>query len=155
MAASRKRTYLLWLHASLLGQFLLSCGGGGSSSTTIIRSTPVLGAPSSLIAVAGNNSVTLDWSAVSGAGFYRVYRSGSAPVTKATGSLIATDLLATALTDTTAANGTTYYYVMTSVTNSVESAESMEVSATPGTTGVYEAVSNMRTGNTAQADSPG
>jgi hypothetical protein len=137
MELPRKRTYLPWLLATVLSPFLLNCsGGGGSSSTTIIRSPSTISSTSSLIAVAGNNSVTLSWSAVSGAGSYRVYRSVSTPASRSTASLIAANLLATALTDTTAVNGTAYYYVMTSVANAVESAESTEVSVTPGTTGV-------------------
>ena len=67
-------------------------------------SIPAPGGPS---ATAGNNQVALSWSAVSGASSYIVKRATSSggPF-----SNLAVGLTGTTFTDTTAANGTTYYY---------------------------------------------
>lgn len=113
----------------------LSCGGGGGTTYTVIRNTPPsIGAPSSISAVAGSGSVTVTWSAVTGATSYNVYSSPSAAVSKATGTKHT--VTGTTYVDTGLLNGTQYYYVMTSVNGSVESADSSVVSAIPGDVGL-------------------
>lgn len=88
-------------------------------------------APTKLIAVGGDNSVSLNWDdSVSGnlAG-YNVYRSTTSG---SYGSALVAGLVSSEYTDPTAVNGTTYHYVVTAVdTNANESAQSVEVSATP------------------------
>ena len=115
---------------------MTGCGNGGGSAVSV-SSTPstVSGTPASIIAYAGNGAVTIDWSPVSGATSYRIYRALSSPVTKATGTLIASGLVTTSFLDTTVTNSVEYYYVMTSVAGPTESVESSEVSAVPGSTG--------------------
>ena len=87
-------------------------------------------APTGLTATAGNAQVSLSWNASNGASSYNVKRatvSGGPYTTLST----AGTLTATTFTDTTAANGTTYYYVVSAVNSAGESPNSAQVSATP------------------------
>jgi hypothetical protein len=84
-------------------------------------------APTGLTATAGNTEVSLSWNASPGASSYNVKRalvSGGAYTT-------VTNLAATNCTDTGLVNGTTYYYVVSAVNASGESANSTEASAVP------------------------
>jgi hypothetical protein len=88
--------------------------------------------PSGLTAVAGNGMVNLDWADNGEADLdgYRVYRSTTdgGPYSELTGSPIP----ASSYPDSTALNGTTYYYVAPAVDMSGnESGYSSQVSATP------------------------
>jgi choice-of-anchor B domain-containing protein len=100
------------------------------SGTFIFRVDPVAlpGAPTGLVATAGNTTVDLDWTAAAGATGYSVHRSttGGGPYAP-----IATHLVGTAFTDTGLTNGTTYYYVTSATNAEGESADSNEASATP------------------------
>jgi thermitase len=86
-------------------------------------------APTNVSATAGNQAVTLSWTAVSGAATYNVYRAtvaggeGSSPYK--------TGLTTASFTDTGLTNGTTYFYKVSAVDSTAESAPSSEVSATP------------------------
>jgi fibronectin type 3 domain-containing protein len=102
----------------------------GKYGITMGGSTPALGAPTSVVATAGNRSVALSWGAVSGAAGYRVYRSttNGGPYTLI-GSPAATSFTSTGLT-----NGTTYYYVIRAYNASLESLNSLQVSARPAST---------------------
>jgi alpha-L-fucosidase len=86
------------------------------------------GAIPDVTATAGNGNVTLRWNALSGASAYRVKRATTAggPYTTIVPSTPGTAYIDTGLT-----NGTTYYYVVSSLANSVESENSGEVSGTP------------------------
>jgi len=86
-------------------------------------------APSGLSATAGNASVSLSWTAGSGAASYNVYRGTSAGGESATP--IATGLTGTTYIDANANNGTTYYYNVASVNSAGTSGRSNEASATP------------------------
>ena len=105
--------------------------GGESANSNEASATPLPpppAAPAGLNAVAGNAQVALAWNASSGAASYNVKRgtaSGGSYTTLASG------LSATNFTDTTASNGTTYFYVVTAVNLGGESANSNETSATP------------------------
>jgi fibronectin type 3 domain-containing protein len=105
---------------------------GSSPDSTSVQATPQPppppSAPSSLVATAGNNQVSLGWSASAGATSYNVKRSTTA------GSghdAIASNVLGTSFTDSTAVNGTTYYYLVTASNGSGESGPSNEAQATP------------------------
>jgi fibronectin type 3 domain-containing protein/regulation of enolase protein 1 (concanavalin A-like superfamily) len=83
--------------------------------------------PGGLAATAGNNQVALSWGTSSGATSYNLKRStvsGGPYITIASPST-------TSYTDATAANGTTYYYVVSAVSAGGESANSGQVAATP------------------------
>jgi fibronectin type 3 domain-containing protein len=99
----------------------------GRYGLTMGGSTPVLGAPTDLTATAGNATVSLGWSAVSGATGYRVLRSTTSggPYT-----LVAAPT-GTSFSNTGLVNGTTYYYVVRAFNATLESANSQQVSAVP------------------------
>ena len=85
-------------------------------------------APTNLTANGGNNLVLLNWTSPQGAITFNVLRSktsGGPYTTIATGVANAT------YTDTTAVNGTTYYYVVSATNNIGNSGNSNEASATP------------------------
>jgi hypothetical protein len=89
-------------------------------------------APTELVATAGVNSVALSWTASPGATTYSIKRStvsGGTP-SGTYDTLSAGVVTGTTYTDTTALNGTTYYYVISAVATG-ESPNSTEVSATP------------------------
>lgn len=108
---------------------------GNTPQTVSVTFTVSVPVPTGVAAsIPGNSDVSLTWSAVSGSGVtYNVYRS-TASGTK--GSQTASGLTGTSYTDTY--NGTnnllagkTYYYEVTSVIASNESAGSTQVSAVP------------------------
>src|SRR3990170_871293 len=100
------------------------------SFTTEAPPTTAPAAPVNVTATAGNNQVTVTWDAVPGATSYNIYWSTTAGVTKTTGTQIS-GITYTSYTHTGLTNGTTYYYVVTTVNSFGESNESSEVSATP------------------------
>ena len=104
--------------------FVLACGGGGGSSD----SGPLPAAPQ-LTSSNANSQVILSWDKVNGATEYRIYWSTTAGVNKQTGTVIPNVTSPYAHTGLT--NGTTYYYVAVALNQYGESAESIEVSATP------------------------
>ncbi|OFX19916.1 MAG: hypothetical protein A2V77_09875 [Anaeromyxobacter sp. RBG_16_69_14] len=111
----------------LIAWLSLSLGACGGSS----RVDP--GAPSTpagLTATPGSGQVLLSWSAAAKASAYRAYYSTSPGVTKATGTKVG-DIPSTSTVVTGLTNGTTYFFVVTSVNSNSESAESSETSATP------------------------
>ncbi len=83
--------------------------------------------PTGLVATPGNNQVALSWNASSGATSYNVKRSTTSGGPYGT---IASPG-GTSFTDTTAVNGTTYYYVVSAVNAGGESGNSTQASATP------------------------
>ena len=110
---------------------------GESANSPEVNATPSLPppppAPTGLTATAGNASVPLSWTASSGATSYTVKRSttsGSGYATLGTPS-------GTSYIDSTAANGSTYYYVVSASNAGGEGANSSEVSATPAATSSF------------------
>ena len=103
------------------------------SFTTEAPPTSAPPAPTGVSATAGNSQVTITWDAVIGATSYNIYWSTTTGVTKTTGTQIS-DITSTSYVHTGLINGTTYYYVVTTVNSFGESSESSEVSATSGTT---------------------
>ena len=103
------------------------------ASATPEPSTPA--APTALTAAGGNAQVALSWTASTGATSYNVYRGTTSGGESTTA--LATGVAGTTYTDTSVANGTTYYYKVAAVNAGGTSALSNEASATPtsGTTG--------------------
>ena len=132
---------------------LASCGGSsdpaqntGGTSTVTSSQTTVPVAPTGLAATAGNAEVTLSWTASSGAASYHVKRATTSggPYTQLAAPTT------TGYTDSSAANGTDYFYVVSAVDSAGESADSAQASATPEAPSVtLTAPTNLRaiTGN--------
>jgi len=87
------------------------------------------GTPSGVSALGANTTVGVEWAESAGATGYRVYWSTTPGV--AVGSAQSFDVSKPAFVHRGLTNGTTYYYVVTAVAASGESAASSEVSATP------------------------
>jgi fibronectin type 3 domain-containing protein len=85
-------------------------------------------APTGLTAATGDSHVTLTWSATSGAGSYSVKRS---TVSGGPYSVLASGITTASFTDTTAVNGTTYFYVVSASNLSGDGANSTQAFATP------------------------
>jgi len=96
-----------------------SSGSGGS----------VPSAPAGVAAAYGDAQASISWTAVSGATSYNIYWSTATGVTTSSGTKIAGVTSPYAHTGLT--NGTTYYYIVTAVNGSGESAASSQVSAMP------------------------
>ena len=118
-----KATSILLTSALLL--YCTGCGGyGGGSTGGGGGSAP--SAPTGLVATPGNATVSLTWTASTGATGYYVKRSttsgGEAQIAAQAG---------TSYNDTTVANGTKYFYVVAAYNSYGKSADSAEVNATP------------------------
>jgi fibronectin type 3 domain-containing protein len=110
---------------------------GESGQSNELSATPsapatVPGAPTMSSATPGNGSVALRWSAPGSNGgasitSYKVYRSTSS----GTETLLTTLGNVTSFTDTSAVNGTKYFYKVSAVNSAGEGAASSELSATP------------------------
>ena len=103
----------------------------GDSNEVSALPLPLPAAPTNLTATPGNAQVTLSWDAVTGATEYRIYRAATA-----NGDLIrvVTDpavITAETYIETGLTNGTTYRYVVRTVSSNEESANSDEASTTP------------------------
>lgn len=83
--------------------------------------------PTGLAAVGGTGQVTLSWTSVSNATSYNLYYSTTSGVTKTSGTKITSATSPSVQTGLTA--GTTYYYIVTAVNSTGESAASAQASA--------------------------
>jgi fibronectin type 3 domain-containing protein len=104
----------------------------GEASATPRATAP--SAPLAVVASGGNSSVTVSWSVPASNGGsaitgYDVYRGTSAGGESATP--VASNVAGTSFTDTSAVNGTTYYYTVAAVNAAGLSPQSGEASATP------------------------
>jgi Fibronectin type III domain len=101
-----------------------------SANSVPVSATPTAPAPTAptgVTASAGNAQVILSWTASSGATSYNVKRS-----TSSTGSFTSVGTATTtSYTNTGLTNGTTYYYVVSAVNSTGESANSTQASGTP------------------------
>lgn len=95
--------------------------------------TQVPAAPTGVSASSGNQYAAINWSPAATATSYKIKRSttSAGPYSVVTSGTVSAPLASFA--DTTAANGTTYYYVVTALNNIGEGTASAEVSATPAT----------------------
>jgi hypothetical protein len=103
---------------------------GESANSSEVSATPLAppAAPTNLTATAGNQQVSLSWTASTGTvTSYHVKRS----TTNGSGYTQIAAPTATNYTDTGLTNGTTYYYVVTAVNGAGESGNSNQASATP------------------------
>jgi fibronectin type 3 domain-containing protein len=104
---------------------------GPSANSVEVNATPVAppppGAPTGLVATAGNAQVMLTWNMSTGATTYNVKRS----TTNGSGYQTVGSPTTTSFTNTGLTNGTTYYYVVTAVDSAGESGPSSQASATP------------------------
>ena len=110
-------------------QAFRSCWGNSAysapaSTATLLPPAPVT--PVGLVAVPGNGSISLSWLISSGAGNYNLKRSTSSGTETNLISTVGTNYL-----DSTVANGTTYYYVVSAVNAGGEGDNSREARATP------------------------
>ena len=121
LSASTTRYYRVYAY---------NTGGNSAASNTASATTLALipAAPTGLQATAGNAQVTLSWSAVIGAADYNVKR---AAISGGPYTAIASVVTTTGYTDTSVTNGISYFYVVTAVNVSGESADSSQAVATP------------------------
>jgi hypothetical protein len=103
----------------------------GNNDFAGTNATTLTDAPAGLTTTAGNAVVNLSWTAPAGALSYNVYRG-----TAAGGETLLTNVTTTTYADTSATNGTTWFYFVTALNGNgaplpSESAGSNEVSATP------------------------
>lgn len=113
----------------LAGCLAILAGCGGSHDTSAANPAPAsaTAAPSGLTATAGNAMVMLKWAASSHATGYNVKRATTSggPYTQIAAPT------STGYADSSAANGTTYFYIVSALNSGGESANSAQVSALP------------------------
>ena len=103
--------------------------GTATLSVTVNAAATAPPAPTNLVATAGNAQVTLSWTTSTGASSYNIFRGTTAG---GEGTVpLATNVSAPPFIDTTATNGTTYFYTVEAVNTAGASQPSNEVSATP------------------------
>ena len=131
---TNKVSLRMFMAVAALVLALTGCGGGGAPATppptTPPPTTPTApSTPGSLGTVAANTQVTISWSPISGATSYNLYWSTTSGVTKTNGFKITG--VSSSYIHRSLTNGTTYYYILTAVNSSGESAASPQASATP------------------------
>jgi hypothetical protein len=114
---------------SVVVSVLAACGGGGDSPPPPITPPTTLSAPAGFTATAKDGYATLSWNPVSEATSYNLYWSTASGVNKASGNKLTG--VSTPLNHSGLVNGTTYYYVVTTVGTSGESAESSQAVTVP------------------------
>ncbi len=99
-----------------------------SGNSNVVSASVPPAVPSMPVAVNNSNSIGLSWNSASGAVTYKVKRgtASGGPYT-----LIAT-VSTTSYTDTSVTSGSPYYYVVSSMGNTLESANSAEAFGVPG-----------------------
>ena len=99
---------------------------GNSNEVNATPSAPAPAAPTGLSATASNAQVALAWNVSTGATSYNVKRS-----TTSGSETLHTNVATPSFTDSGLTNGATYYYVVSAMLPTGESANSSEVLATP------------------------
>jgi fibronectin type 3 domain-containing protein len=107
------------------------CGGAGSNGEEEESPSEPPSAPTELSATSSDGEVRLSWGTVEDAASYRVYRATSS-TDGASGDPLEVGISSADYSDTSAENGTTYYYRVTAVAGEDrESTASGEVEVTP------------------------
>lgn len=125
-----------WTAISLLALLILlqACGGGGGGGTDNPPNTAPA-APAWVNAVAGDRLVTLTWSESAGATSYNIYMACETGLTKENYSALLGGAKLTGKTSAALVTGLVnrqpYYFAVTAVKGALESALSVEASATP------------------------
>jgi Leucine-rich repeat (LRR) protein len=124
----------IWSYGLIVISLLLSaCGSGGGGGSSSVSSTNIGTAkptqPNNLIAVAGDQQVSLYWLTIPNASSYNLYWSNSPGVNPSNGTQIAN--ITSGYVHQNLTNAITYYYVVTAVNNSGESLPSIEQAAIP------------------------
>ena len=101
--------------------------GSAWAPTSVTVTPPPTVAPTGVTALAGDSKVVLSWNTVSYATSYNVKRSTAS----GTGYVTLASITGTAYTDSSATNGTGYYYVVSAASIIAETPNSAEVSALP------------------------
>jgi hypothetical protein len=134
-------------------QYLQGTGISIVKHGTVIRDDNFNLGPGGLSAISGNSNVALQWNAFPVATSYNVKRATSigGPYT------LVANVTGTSFTDTNLVNGSTYYYVVSTVYSGGESGDSAPVSATPAPNVVtlVHRYSFSETSGTTVADSVG
>ncbi len=112
-----------------------------ATGTTIRPVTGTFAPPQTVVAAAGNQRVSLFWSAVPGAEKYNVYWSERSGITTTNSNRIAD--LQPGYINTETLNGTRYYFRVSAINGTLESDLSTEVSAVPSTSYANPAVTNL------------
>lgn len=116
------------------GELYGTTASAGQDNEGIVYSLQVPGlaaGPTGLSAVAGDEQVGLSWNVYPGASSYNIYR-GTSPGGE-DGTPIASVSNGASYINSGLTNGTSYYYKVTAVVSSIETALSAEVAATPAT----------------------
>lgn len=108
------------------GQYI-DVGLGILESSVVLPPRPLPGIPAGVIAATGTAGVSLAWKSAADATTYQIKRA-TTPGGPYTDAVLTTPV--NAVIDTTAANGATYHYVISSVNASGESAQSAEITVT-------------------------
>jgi hypothetical protein len=113
----------------------INASGHSTTNSNEVSATPmavIAPPPTNVTAVAGNGSVTLNWTAVAGATGYTIYKSTASHGEAAPAALVVGGGTSTTGTVTGLTNGTKYYFVMQSTNSAGHSTtNSNEASATP------------------------
>src|SRR3989338_208642 len=105
------------------------CSGSCSSGRCVWQGNSGSGATGISLS-AGDAQIVLNWTKLSGATGYKIYRSTTSPVTTSS-TLVDTVGDVATYTNTGLTNGTTYYYAIASTASGTDSGLSSEVSAAP------------------------
>jgi uncharacterized protein (TIGR03382 family) len=109
--------------------------GGALSAADVLSIYNGVNPPTNLTATAGYNQITLNWTAVTGATGYNIFRSGTSggpaadPYVKI--GTVNSGTTTTYIDSTNVTYPNTYYYVVQTVVNTLTSTYSNEVSGTP------------------------
>ena len=147
--------YMIGTDINNWSQLLYLPGAGNSiiKHGTVIRDDNFNLGPGGLTATPGNSNVTLQWNAFPGATSYNVKRASTSggPYT------LVANVAGTSFTDSSLINGSTYYYVVSTVYAGGESSDSAPVSAAPAVNIVtlVHRYSFSETSGTTVADSVG
>ncbi|MBJ6724911.1 fibronectin type III domain-containing protein [Geomesophilobacter sediminis] len=117
-----------------------SAASAQASATTAAPAPAAPAAPTGVSAVGATNQVTVSWSAVSGATSYNLYYGTATGVTVANGTKLTG--VTSPYVQTGLAAGTAYYYIVTAVNATGESAASAQATATTASaTPAFDALS--------------